>query len=121
MSEQSFESTAESRTALDRDDRRSLERYICRRHTEVRVLAKPGCSAFPATIRDISQLGIGLVAEKSCPPGAFLALRLRSRDARFSDLLTATVRHSTPLPDGGWLLGCALSRSLTDDEILGLL
>ncbi len=121
MSEPSFHAIPESKTVLDPDDRRSLERYICRRHTEVRVLAKPGCAAFPATVRDISQLGIGLVAEKPCKPGTFLALRLRTRDARFSDLLTASVKHATALPDGGWLLGCALSRTLTDDEILGLL
>ena len=122
MSEHIISSTAESNAILEPEDRRSLERYLCRRQTKVRVLAKPGLNSFSAIVRDISMLGIGLLVDEPCEPGTLLALQLRSRHARFSGILTATVKHATAQPNGAWLLGCSLAaRSLTDDEVLGLL
>jgi len=121
MSEHTISPAPESNVILDPEDRRSLERYLCRRQTKVRVLTKPGLHSFSAIVRDISVLGIGLLVQQPCEPGTLVALQLRSRHARFSGILTAVVKHATTQPDGDWLLGCSLSRSLTDDEVLGLL
>jgi hypothetical protein len=121
MSEHSIPFPAESRATLDVEERRSLERYICRRQTTVRVLAKPSLRSFSAIVRDISMLGIGLLVDQPFEPGTMLALQLRSRHARFSGILTGIVKHCTRQPEGDWLLGCSLTRSLTDDEVLGLL
>jgi PilZ domain len=120
MSEPIISTPAKSITTLEAEDRRSVERYICRRQSKVRVLVKPGMRGFTASIRDISSVGIGLIVEQPCQPGALLALQLRSRGARFSSVVAATVKHATLLPEGHWLWGCSLSRSLTDDEVLGL-
>jgi hypothetical protein len=120
MSDHIIPTPAKSNTILDAEDRRSVERYICRRQSKVRVLAKSGVPGFTASIRDISTLGIGLIMERPCEPGTLLALQLRSRGSRFSSVLAATVKHATRLPEGHWLWGCSLSRGLTDDEVLGL-
>lgn len=121
MSEGNIFGSTQPSAKLDAEERRSMERYICQRKTIVRVLARPGLQAFPAVVRDISELGIGLLVDQPCKPGTLLALRLRSRGARFSGVLAATVKHATLMPDGNWLLGCLLARNLTDDEVLGLI
>ena len=108
MSEQSFHATPESKTVLDPDDRRSLERYICRRHTEVRVLAKPGCAAFPATVRDISQLGMPSLAWRevfACLGAVFIGGTAWTR--------LAVLGEPRPLDSGGVVRGAPPQAALS--------
>jgi hypothetical protein len=53
--------------------------------------------------------------------GTVLAIQLRKRDAGVSGILTAQVRHATPLAPDFWQVGCRLFRNLTDDEMLALI
>ncbi len=87
----------------------------------VRVCARPSFRSFDAVIRDASSDGLGLVVPCCFEPGTVLAIQLQAREAGFSGVLTGRVVHATPLPDGTWVVGCLLSRPLTEDELLGLL
>jgi hypothetical protein len=102
-------------------DRRGCDRYPCLRRPAVRLLAKPSFQSFHAVVRDIAFRSIGLMVEKPFDIGTVLAIQMRSRHTGFSGILSAQVQHATRQPDGTWLLGCTLSRSLTDDEIFQLL
>jgi hypothetical protein len=102
-------------------DRRGVDRYPCLRRPAVRILARPSFQSYHAIVRDVAFRSIGLLLEKPFDAGTILAIQMRSRHTGFSGILSATVQHATQQPDGTWLLGCTLSRSLTDDEIFQLL
>ena len=76
---------------------------------------------WPATIRDISTGGVGLVLKRRFEPGAGLAIELPAAGDCSEQTLLARVRHATRLPDGRWLLGCAFISELSDDEVQALL
>ena len=102
-------------------DRRGCDRYPCLRRPAVRVLARPSFQSYHAIVRDVAFRSIGLLLEKPFDTGTILAIQMRSRHTGFSGILSAQVQHTTQQADGTWLLGCTLSRSLTDDEIFQLL
>jgi hypothetical protein len=102
-------------------DRRGSDRYPCLRRPAVRLLARPSFQSYHAVVRDVAFRSIGLLVEKPFDAGTILAIQMRSRHAGFSGILSAQVQHATQQADGTWLLGCTLSRSLTDDEIFQLL
>ena len=97
-------------------DRRIAERCPCERLRPARLLVRPHFQPYPVRIRDLSRRGIGLVFTRRFDAGTLLALQLRSRHVGVSDILTAEVRHATPLAHGYWALGCRLSRNLTEEE-----
>jgi hypothetical protein len=102
-------------------DRRGVDRYPCLRRPAVRVLARPSFQSYHALVREVAFRSIGLLLEKPFEAGTVLAIQMRSRHTGFSGILSAQVQHTTQQADGTWLLGCTLSRSLTDDEIFQLL
>jgi hypothetical protein len=76
---------------------------------------------WPATIRDISVSGIGLVLGRRFEPGAGLAIEVPGTDSQSGDTLLAKVVETTALAEGGWLLSCVLVSELSDEELNGLL
>jgi len=111
----------ETQTATLVVDRRSGERQFLSNFRPIRLLPRPSFQSFHGFIRDVSIQGIGLIFSRSLEPGTLLALQLRKQKTGMSDVLTAEVRHATPLDDGFWALGCKLSRPLTHEECLALL
>jgi hypothetical protein len=102
-------------------ERRHLARYLCTPPRPVRLIARPNFNSISALVHDFSLRGIGLVCDRTFEPGTLLAVQLQSRNAGLSGILTAKVKHLTDLANGKWLVGCSLSRSLTDDEVFTLL
>ena len=105
---------------VEEEDGRWLERQECIPPCPVRLIARPNLTPVDARVRDFSARGLGLECEHPFPRGTLLAVQIQKRHVGLSGLLTAKVRHVTPLPDGHWLLGCTLSRSLNDEEIFSL-
>lgn len=102
-------------------DRRSAERHLFETPPPTRFLVRPNFQALPASIHDFSEQGIGLVFTRELGIGTLLALRLKGGQVGVSGILTAEVRHASPLPDGYWLLGCRLNRELTYAERYALM
>jgi hypothetical protein len=103
------------------DDRRALGRYHAPRNPHVRLIARPSFQAYQAVVRDLSVSGMGLLLDHPFEIGTVLAIQLRQARHGLSCILSGKVIHATAQPDGRWLVGCELSRSLTDDEIWSLL
>jgi PilZ domain-containing protein len=74
-------------------------------------------SAWEAIVRDISCSGIGLLLPRRFERGTLLTIELTETTAGQTRLLLVRVVHATPQPEGNWLLGCALTNSLTEDEV----
>lgn len=101
---------------------RDSERFRCNWYPTVGFLARAGSLvANRGVIRDVSRRGMGLISEQSFDPGTVLAIQLRSSDAGFSGVLSARVARVQEMGNGLYLLGCSLSRNLTDAEISALL
>jgi hypothetical protein len=102
-------------------NRRGTDRYACSRPREVQVMARPVFQSYQAAIHNFTRKGIGLIVHHEFEQGAILAIQLRSGATGLSCVLSATVRHRSRLADGSWLIGCSLSRPLSDEEALALL
>jgi hypothetical protein len=97
-------------------------RIITRVDSEpLRVLEGPVPEVRRAVVKDINVRSVGLVVRQPLRVGTTIGVQLPDKPARVSGILSAVVRHCTALPAGDWLLGCALSRRLTDDEVASFL
>jgi hypothetical protein len=102
-------------------DRRAYVRQEC----NLNVFSQPGEGRldhvwWPATVRNISPGGIGLVLSRPFEVGTLLAMELPSSTQSGGHKFFARVRHATPHRDG-WLLGCAFVTKLSPEEIAALL
>jgi hypothetical protein len=79
------------------------------------VISLPSRVPLQVQIRDLSASGIGLINECAVEEGTFLMITLRAQ--RLELVVRARIVHATEQKDGSWLLGCALSRSLTSKEL----
>jgi hypothetical protein len=120
--EPSVHAAAGNREESAGSERRDSERFRCNWYPTVSFLARSGSLvANRGVIHDVSRRGMGLISEQSYEPGTILAIQLRSAEAGFSGVLSARVVHVAQMSTGHWLLGCSLSRNLTDAEITALL
>jgi serine/threonine protein kinase len=84
----------------------------CRRMTGV-------SGEWVAKIRDVSPSGICLELDRRYEPGTLLSIQMDFLDAGAS--LPASVRWVRQVGPRRWAVGCALSRRLTDAELIALL
>ena len=101
------------------------ERRVCDRHYYgqvlfIRFIARPNFQSLRAILHDVSPSGIGLVVHSPVPAQTALAVRLQSKCTGVSGILAAIVRHSRQLGENCWLLGCSLSRNLSESELEAL-
>jgi PilZ domain len=103
-------------------ERRESERFRCNWYPTVSFLARARTLlAGRGVIRDVSRTGIALISEQILEPGTLLAIQLRSQQHGYSDVLSARIVRVVHQDDGSCLLGCRLSRSLSNDELAALL
>ena len=101
-------------------ERRSQPRFICYRRPLVRFLIKPSFESHRAFLQEVSPNGVRLLFTRPLDVGTILAIQLPSGSTGLSHILSAQVKYAIPEQDHGWRLGCRLSRSFTDAELLAL-
>jgi hypothetical protein len=74
-----------------------------------------------ARIVDISSTGIGVVLRQRFPAGTMLTIELQNSAGDVSRTLQTRVIHTTPHPDGGWVLGCEFVSPLSEEDLKVLL
>jgi hypothetical protein len=105
----------------DTTDRRLDGRLPLRGNIMVRLIAKPSFQPYNALLHDFSARGMQLVMRCALELGTKLAVQLQTKRAGVSGILTGTVVHVNAAEDGTWLIGCVLSRALSDAECYGIL
>jgi hypothetical protein len=101
---------------------RVRERIPCDLPSSCQPLAARAGGDFlwPATARDLSASGIGLVLTRCFEPGNVLLIEFPGAASAAPASVLARVVHATALPHGLWLVGCAFPRPLPDDEVQAL-
>jgi hypothetical protein len=101
-------------------ERRAWIRYPCNLETASVSPAAETKKHEPATVRDISAAGIGLLLNRRIRPGTVLEVELPIPAKGFSRPIQARVMHASVHSGGGWLVGCTFARPLTEDELRAL-
>lgn len=97
-------------------ERRAAVRHLVGRQTRCRLITLVERAPLPATIRDLSTAGVGLVFERPLQPGTFLTV-----GATDEHRLPVRVVFSRKMESGEWLVGCSLLQPLTPEELGELL
>jgi hypothetical protein len=74
-----------------------------------------------ALVRDVSAWGVGLIVGCHLEPGSEVRLKLATGPGRVARWLRARVIHSSPRPQGNFLLSCELADRLSQEELEYLL
>jgi hypothetical protein len=85
--------------------------------TSVHPLALPRKEAVAAMIKDVSTGGISVLIRYRFEPGTVLVIDMDSASENGARPLLGRVVHATPCGDGRWVLGCALGRQLSAEQL----
>ena len=95
---------------------RAARRFVAVRDVSTRRAA--GCQeSMIVRVRDLSTRGIGLLSWRRFEKGNVLLLQLLENYLAISPLIAAKVVQVTAQASGDWLIGCALTRGLTEAEV----
>ncbi|OAI51805.1 hypothetical protein AYO44_04875 [Planctomycetaceae bacterium SCGC AG-212-F19] len=108
-------------TATRRKDRRSRVRHPSRAKFRARLKRATEEGTWLATVRNISQEGIGLVTNRPFKPGMSLTMELPTDPKVMGKPVLVHVMHARQQPGTkNWILGGTFSRKLTPDELNAL-
>ncbi|HEY1859036.1 MAG TPA: PilZ domain-containing protein [Gemmataceae bacterium] len=112
----------EQRTAaLTAFERRTAVRHCCPLEVACRLTGAPREESWMARVRDLSELGIGLVLAYPLGPGMALTLEVPFPGEEEPRLLGVCVVHSTPREEGGFAVGCVFEDRLRRKDLRALL
>src|SRR5262249_11371350 len=98
-------------------ERRSANRFPSDRATSCLPALGPDGLSWPARVHDISAYGIGLVLERRLEPNTRLTIDLEQTTRGLVRSVLARVVHVTQHDGGGWLVGCALTTELSNNDL----
>jgi hypothetical protein len=119
MSRPTIITRGESVPTAEKRERRASVRLQSGAKGSCQSLSKQREVGWDATVCDISSTGIGLLLSRRFEPGTLLTVEIAQEGQK--RLLVARVVRTSPQPEGGWLVGCRLASSLTEDEVQLLL
>jgi hypothetical protein len=101
-------------------ERRKHIRYPASRSTCC-YLATGAEILFPDHLTDVSAGGVGLVVDRSLPPGTIAHLDLYNISRDFPFQIPIRVVYTLNREDSSFALGCVFNRELNNSELWGLL
>jgi hypothetical protein len=113
-SEPAHVSSAESATATQ-EDRRLWVRYAADADARIQLADQPGSEMVAVKVRDMSQGGANLIADKPIQAGQILSLEMPFDDGEVYTILACVVRANPE--NGQWSLGCVFSRELSHEDL----
>jgi hypothetical protein len=102
-------------------DRRAWVRYPCNLDGACQPLAGTRGVEWPGKIRNLSRGGMALSLTRRFEVGTVLSIQMQGpADGDLGSVL-ARVAHVAMQADGSWLLGCAFTKLLTEEDLKTLL
>ncbi len=121
MSKQVEALSPSAASADKRLELRATVRFSSGGTTPCKTLAGWRGNTWEATIRDISQQGIGLLLGRRFEPGVILVVEVPRPMEASTHLILARVVRVVEQDNGHWLVGCVLVNPLTGEELRSLL
>ena len=101
-------------------ERRAWVRYASTLEASCKGTGSLRDAGWPGKVLDISLGGIGLILAHCFSPGATLTVDLKSKSNKTQQSFSVRVMHSRPViiqGDPCWLVGCAFTRNLSEQEL----
>jgi hypothetical protein len=98
-------------------ERRAWVRYPCDLNTACRPLAGAHGLQWPGEVRNLSAGGIAVRLARRFEVGTVLTIDVQGRDESILRTLFARVIHVMLQNDGIWLLGCAFTNPLSEEDL----
>jgi hypothetical protein len=102
-------------------DRRAWVRYPCNLDSACQPLAGTRGVEWPAKIRNLSRGGLAVSLTRRFEVGTVLAIDVQGAADGNVGTVLARVAHVSMQPDGSWLLGCAFTKLLNEEDLKALL
>jgi hypothetical protein len=102
-------------------ERRAWVRFPCDLETACQPLAGTHGLQWPGKICNLSRGGVALALARRFEVGTVLAIDVQGKAAESVTSVLARVVHVKLQSDGGWLLGCAFTKPLSEDDLKMLL
>jgi hypothetical protein len=102
-------------------ERRAWVRYPCDLESACQPLAGTRGVEWPGKIRNLSCGGLALSLARRFEIGTVLSIDMQGRAEGDLGTVLARVAHVSMQNDGSWLLGCAFTKLLTEDDLKALL
>ena len=102
-------------------ERQAAVRYGCDLDSRCRRLTTGEKDFWGARILNISATGIALLMSRRFEPGTLLAITLEGSDSQSLHTLMARVVNVRADADSKWILGCAYTTKLSEEEVQTLL
>jgi hypothetical protein len=102
-------------------ERRAFVRYPCDLETSCHPLTSGSGPEWAGQISDLSRGGVGLILNRRFELKTLLAIELHGRTGQFARRVFGRVVHVKRREDGSWLMGCALTTELSDEDLDALL
>lgn len=103
-------------------ERRAWVRYPCELDGACQPLAGSRGSQWPGKIRNLSRGGIAVTLSRRFEVGTILAIDVQGQaEAVVAGTVLARVVRVQSQDDGSWLLGCALTKLLNEEDLQALL
>jgi len=117
----STQTTVDLSKPSEAGERRQAVRHPCRPGlARCLLIQRPG-DLWPAEVRDISANGLSLVVLRRFDPGVEVLVELGNKKQKFWRRLKVRIVHARLNQAGGWVLGGAFERELSDRELRPLI
>ncbi len=117
MSEQTVALETEQAGRRSEAERRRAPRYPCALDAACQPVSGRAGHSWTAQVKNLSTSGVGLVLDRRFERGTILVLDLQGPGGDLARTVLARVVHVTPQGEKGWLLGCAFTSELDDDDL----
>jgi hypothetical protein len=101
-------------------DRRAWVRYPCNLDSNCLPLAGTRGVEWPGKIRNLSRGGLAVSLTRRFEIGTVLSIDVQGSGNGDLGTVLARVAHVAMQPDGSWLLGCAFTKLLTEEDLKAL-
>lgn len=102
-------------------ERRAWVRYPCDLDSNCQPLAGTRGLQWPGKIRNVSRGGAAVTLARRFEVGTVLAIDVQGPAGEVVGTVLARVVHLTLQEDGSWLLGCAFTNPLREEDLKTLL
>ena len=104
----------------DPGDQRQWVRFATNIHAHFQKVGDERNLRYQAKVFNVSASGVGLEVENRVDTGSLLSVDLLDNQETVRQTMLACVVHVSPSDGGAWSLGCNFIRSLSEEDLSGL-